>query len=273
MSEINKVEIWWYVLCIISVFNIGLWTLSFRSLLRNSNKYLPGIFKGRMIVIWLSFIYVSVCAFRSFFPRIDLERICLVDHWLSSVLLGRTVTTVAEICFIVQCALLLREAGINTENRFAVLISLALIPIIIVAEGFSWYASITTNYLASAIEESLWTMSGFLLLASFVSLWPNTKRKQRYFLSATILFAAGFLVFMMSIDVPMYWQRYLLDTASEKTYLSFWQGLQDVAVSYRVSFDWKVWSVEIPWMTLYFTLAVWVSIYLPHTVVVEKKQS
>lgn len=273
INGIRNVEIWWYVLSIISVFNIGIWVLSFRLLWRNSNKYSPDIFKGRVIIIWLSFIYVSVCAFRSFLPRIDLERICLVDHWLSSVLIGRTITTVAEICFITQCALLLREAGKNTENRFAVLISLALIPIIIIAEGFSWYASITTNYLASVIEESLWTMSGFLLISSFVTLWPHTNKIQRYFLSAAILFAAGFLAFMISVDIPMYWQRYLIDSASGKTYLSLWQGLQDVAVSYRVSFDWKVWRDEIPWMTLYFTLAVWTSIYLPHAVVIKKKQS
>lgn len=273
MSEINKVEIWWYMLSIISVLNIGLWTLSFRSLLRNRHQYLPDIFKGRVIIIWLSFIYVAVCAFRSILPRIDLDRICLVDHWLSSVLIGRTVTTVAEICFITQCALLLREAGLNTKNRFAVLISLSLVPIIIFAEGFSWYASITTNYLGSVIEESLWTMSGFLLMASFFSLWPHTNKMQRYFLSAAILFATGFIVFMIAIDVPMYWQRYVVDSASGKTYLSLWQGLQDAAVNYRVSFDWKLWSVEIPWMTLYFTLAVWVSIYLPHAVIIEKKQS
>jgi hypothetical protein len=273
MHEINKVEIWWYALSIISVLNIGLWSLSFRLLLRNRNKYLPDVFKGRVIIIWLSLIYVSVCAFRSFLPRIDLERLCLVDHWLSSVLIGRTITTVAEICFITQCALLLREAGINTENRFAVFIALLLVPIIIVAEVFSWYASITTNYLASVVEESLWTLSGFLLITSFLSLWPDSDRKERSFLSAFILFGLGFLVFMIFVDVPMYWQRYLLDSESAKIYLSLWQGLQDAAVNYRVSFDWNVWRSEIPWMTLYFTVAVWVSIYMPHAVIIGKKKT
>ena len=271
MNEINKVELWWYTLSAISVVNIGLWVFSFRALLRNSDHYLPEIFKRRMSIAWLSFIYVTVCAFRSFLPRIDLERISLVDHWLSSVLIGRSITTVAEICFITQCALLLREAGRNTANRFAVFISLVLIPVIVIAEGFSWYASITTHYLASVIEESLWTVSGLLLISSLVSLWPDTQRMQRYFLAAAIVFATGFLIFMIAVDVPMYWQRYLLDSDSGKTYLSLWQGLQDTAVNYRVSFDWDTWADEIPWMTLYFTAAVWVSIYLPHAVVIEKK--
>lgn len=125
--------------------------------------------------------------------------------------------------------------------------------------------------MASVIEESLWTISGFLLITSFVSLWPATKKIQRHFLSAAIVFAAGFLVFMITVDVPMYWQRYLIDSELGKTYLSLWQGLQDAAVNYRVDFGWKIWSDEIPWMSLYFTLAVWVSIYLPHAAVIEKK--
>jgi len=40
--------------------------------------------------------YVFGCAFRSFLPRAEV--ICLFDTWLSSVALGRTVATAAEIC-------------------------------------------------------------------------------------------------------------------------------------------------------------------------------
>ena len=268
----NKVEIWWYALSAISVFNIGLWVYSYRLLWRNSNKYLQDVFKGRVISIWLSFVYVSVCAFRSFLPRIDLERISLVEHWLSSVLVGRTITTFAEICFIAQCSLLLREAGNNTGNRFVVLVSMILIPLIVIAEGFSWYATLTTNYLSSVIEESLWAASGFLLIASLISLWPYADRVKRVFLITLLLIASGFLIFMVFIDVPMYWHRYLLDTEAGKNYLSLWQGLHDIYTNYRVSFDLDIWRDEIPWMTLYFTVAVWVSIYLPHAVIFSSKK-
>ena len=41
--------------------------------------------------------YVFGCAFRSFLPRADVQRICLFDTWLSSVFVGRTVATVAEL--------------------------------------------------------------------------------------------------------------------------------------------------------------------------------
>ena len=263
----NKVEIWWYALSAISVINIGLWVYSYRLLWRNSNKYLQDVFKGRVISIWLSFVYVSVCAFRSFLPRIDLERISLVEHWLSSVLVGRTITTFAEICFIVQCSLLLREAGKNTNNRFVVVLSIILIPVIIIAEVFSWYATLTTNYLSSVIEESLWAASGFILIVSLVSLWSYADRAKRAFLVSLLLITSGYLVFMVFVDVPMYWNRYLLDTESGKNYLSLWQGLHDISTNYRVSFDLEIWRDEIPWMTLYFTVAVWVSVYLPHAVI------
>lgn len=266
------VELWWYVLCVISIFNIGAWFFSYRILRQNSHGILPEILKGRIIIAWLSFVYVLVCAFRSFLPRIDLERIVLLDHWLSSVLIGRSLTTFAEVFFIAQCALLLREAGRVTDNRFVVLVSMILIPVIIIAEGFSWYASLTTHYLASVFEESLWAISGFFLIAGLISLWSNAGRVERLFLTTMILFASGFLAFMIIVDVPMYWERYLLDADSGKTYLPLWQGLQDMASNYRVSFDVAVWHDEIPWMTLYFTVAVWVSIFLPHAIVFSGKK-
>jgi hypothetical protein len=272
INGVKYVEIWWYALCIISIFNISAWFFSYKLLLQNRKKYLAEIFDGRIIIAWLSFVYVQVCAFRSFFPRIDLERICLVDHWLSSVLIGRTLTTFAEVFFIAQCALLLREAGRCTKDRFVVYVSLLLIPVIVIAEGFSWYASITTHYLASVFEESLWAVSGFLIIAGLVSLWSSADRTKRLFLITFVLFASGFLVFMLFVDIPMYWERYLLDYDSGKNYLMFMQGLQDVYSNYKVSFDLAVWRDEMPWMTLYFTVAVWVSICLPHAVVFSNKK-
>ena len=44
-------------------------------------------------------MYVGVCGYRSLFPRVDLERRCLWDTWLSAILLGRTAATIAELCF------------------------------------------------------------------------------------------------------------------------------------------------------------------------------
>jgi len=57
---------------------------------------------GVQLMLLLCAAYVFGCAFRSFLPRADVQRICLFDTWLSSVVVGRTVATVAEICFAVQ---------------------------------------------------------------------------------------------------------------------------------------------------------------------------
>lgn len=261
----SGVKVWWVALSIVAIFNVVAWFYSYTVFAQRKADFHPHSYKWRRVILWLSGIYVSGCAFRSVLPRIDLERLCLVDSWLSSMIVGRTVATFAEIAFIIQCAILLREAGTSVGDRLTIMISLVLIPFIIVAESFSWYAVISTHYLGSVLEESLWTLCGILLIASFISLWIRVTGVHRHFLTAMTLFAVGFVVFMVTVDVPMYWTRWQADLAAGAGYLSFKQGVFDTARSCTVSFKWQHWAQEIPWMTLYFTAAVWVSIYLAHT--------
>jgi len=190
----SGVEIWWIMLLIVSVMNIVVWIYTAIRFLRSKTTFLPDVYAGRVLILCLSGGYVLGCAFRSFLPRIDLERIVLVDTWLSSMLVGRTVATVAELCFIAQCAILLHEIGKEKNNNFAIYVSVALLPIIMIAEGFSWYAISSTHYFGSVVEESLWTIVGILLVSSFVSLWPDLKGKQRQFLAAMIVFGVVFLI-------------------------------------------------------------------------------
>lgn len=260
----TDVKSWWIFISILSFVNIGLWLVSL-SVFTNKKKTIhPNIYRGRRLILTLSGIYVLGCAFRSFLPRIDLERICLVNTWLSNMMVGRSVATLAELCFIAQCAILLREASTGLNDRFSLLVSFSLIPIIVIAEGFSWYAMLTTHYFGSVVEESLWTISGILLIASFVSLWPKVQRQHRWFLNAMILFGVGFVIFMLTVDIPMYWTRWQADMVAGVSYLTLQQGVMDAIRQCTVSFDIKNWQQEIPWMTLYFTVAVWVSIALTH---------
>jgi len=71
-------------------------------------------------------------------------------------------------------------------------------------------------------------------------------------------------LFMVSVDVPMYWARWDADLMAGINYLSISQGVLDASRACVVDFSWDIWRQEIPWMTLYFTLAVWVSISLAH---------
>lgn len=259
------VQIWWGFLWVVALLNILAWTASARMLARRHDHFFSAAHhRQRRWLLWLSGAYVAGCAFRSFLPRIDLERICLLQSGLSNMMLGRSVATVAELCFMAQCALLLHQAGSSTGNRLVIMISLLLLPIIVLAEGASWYAVLSTNYFGHVLENSIWTFSAVLLFASFTSLWPQSDRPQRQFLAAMMVFAIGYIAFMTTIDVPMYWSRWSVDVAAGTKYLSLAQGVLDASQQCVVSFDWTAWHEDIPWMTLYFTAAVWVSISLAH---------
>ena len=89
---------WWSFLRGVSLLNLGLLGLTAATQVWSVQLACAGI-------------YVGVCAFRSFWPRIDLERTVLVDHPLSAIPLGRTAATIAEVAFTVQLALFLTDAG------------------------------------------------------------------------------------------------------------------------------------------------------------------
>jgi hypothetical protein len=259
------VQIWWISLCVVAVLNIAAWIISARILASSHEHFFSAVkHRQRRWMMWLSAAYVAGCAFRSFLPRIDLERICLVQSELSNMMVGRSVATVAELCFIGQCALLLHQAGSSKGNRIVVMVSWLLIPLIVVAELSSWYAVLSTNYFGHVLENSIWTFSAVLLLASLYLLWPYSTRPQRHFLTAMMIFAIGYILFMVSVDVPMYWARWDADLVAGVNTLSLGQGILDASRACVVDFSWDVWHQEIPWMTLYFTLAVWVSISLAH---------
>src|SRR5262249_60193305 len=111
---------------------------------------------GLDLMLFLSAAYVFGCAFRSFLPRADVQRICLFDTWLSSVIVGRSVATVAEICFVMQWAIILPQLGTMTGAQTALTVAWVIVPLILIAGCFSWYAVLTRNYVGNAIEKSIW---------------------------------------------------------------------------------------------------------------------
>jgi hypothetical protein len=78
--------------------------------------------------------------------------------------------------------------------------------------------------------------------------------------------AAGvaYVVYMFGVDVPMYWARWVADQAHGRQYLSVAQGLVDASARWVVSHRWEDWRSEVVWMSLYFSVAVWLSIALVH---------
>lgn len=262
-QDLSLVHVWWYALCAIAILNLGLWAISSASFLRRRNRDLGG-YGQRWPHVLLSAGYVLGCAFRSVLPRADVQRICVYDSWLSSIVVGRSVATFAELCFAAQWALILRELSRDHAHETGALLARFVFPLIFVAELFSWYAVLSTSYLGNTVEQSIWTATVALIAVALVPLWRRSEGAQRRFLGLSIAGSVAFVGFMCTVDVPMYWTRWLADEASGRTYMTLAQGLHDVSTRWLVTYDFPTWREEMAWMTLYFSLAVWFSIALTH---------
>jgi hypothetical protein len=206
--------------------------------------------------------YVFGCAFRSLLPRADVQRICLFDTWLSSVVVGRSVATVAEIAFAAQWAIILHQLGAMTGAETTVNAALVIVPLILIAECFSWYAVLTTHYLGNAIENSIWAVAFFIAGIGLCRLLPEFDGEVRVILVVTIIGIAGYLAFLMTVDVPMYLSRWRAETGDGSKLLGPLEGLRDVSTRWVVTHDLAEWKDEIAWMSLYFSAAVWASLAL-----------
>jgi hypothetical protein len=152
-------------------------------------------------------------------------------------------------------------------------ISWLVVPLIAVAEMCSWYAVLTTCYLGNAIEESIWALSATLLIVGCLALWCQRRAARGPFLAAALVLGVAYVVFMCTVDIPMYASRWQADEAVGREYLSLSQGLQDAWSRRVVTFDWEAWQAEIPWMSLYFSVAVWWSLALVHAPLVRRAAS
>ena len=255
-----SVKAWWLALSAVSVVNICAWLLAGVVPVRRTASD-PALATRRRQLL-LSAPFVFGCAFRSVFPRADVQRICLVESWLSSVAVGRTVATIAELCFAAQCALLLRVYAVQARAPLALGISRVMVPLIAMAETFSWYAVVTTNYLGNTLEESTWGLVAMLLIIGLASARPRLRGSIRAFAGQAIWICAGYVVFMFTIDVPMYFGRWRADQAAGAHYLPLAAGVRDATSRWLVTFRIEDWRWEMLWMSLYFSFGVWISVSL-----------
>jgi hypothetical protein len=257
----NPLAWWWGVLTLVSGANIAIWFLLYRQLHEAPTGSL-GSRSGTELMLLLCAAYVFGCAFRSFLPRADVQRICLFDTWLSSVVVGRSVATVAEICFAAQWAIILHRLGTMTGTDTTLNAAAVIVPLILIAEAFSWYAVLTTNYLGNAIENSIWAVAFFVVGVGLCRLLPAFDGPVRVVLAVAISGIAGYLAFLMTIDVPMYLSRWRAGVADGSRLLRPIEGLRDVSTRWVVTHDLAEWKDEMAWMSLYFSAAVWASLAL-----------
>ncbi len=257
----NPVTWWWGLLTLVSGVNIAVWFALYHQLHQPPTGGL-GRMAGIEIMLLLCAAYVFGCAFRSFLPRADVQRICLFDTWLSSVVVGRSVATVAEIAFAAQWAIILYQLGTMTGSDTTVNAAWVIVPLILIAECFSWYAVLTTHYLGNAIENSIWAVAFFIVGIGLCRLLPEFDGEVRVILVVTIIGIAGYLAFLMTVDVPMYLNRWRIEIGGGSKLLKPLEGLRDVSTRWIVTHDLAEWKEEIAWMSLYFSAAVWASLAL-----------
>lgn len=257
----NPVARWWTLLTLVSGANIAIWLLLYREFHTGLASRFTSSSSTELMLL-LSAAYVFGSAFRSLLPRADVQRVCLFDTWLSSVVVGRSVATLAELCFAAQWTIVLLRLGTMTGSDTTLNVAFAILPLILIAEGFSWYAVLTTNYLGTAIENSIWALTFGAIGIALARLVPDFDGSVRIALAIACVGIAGYLIFLLTVDVPMYVSRWRDKAANGSRLLRPLEGLRDASTRWVVTRDFAAWKDEIAWMSLYFSAAVWSSLAL-----------
>jgi hypothetical protein len=248
----RKALSWWRALCVLAGANVCLWLIAC--------WIGPGANPYAKWHLALSGVYVMVCAYRSVLPRIDLERRVLVDSPLSSIMLGRSAATVAEICFAVQLGLgvhqLAGQAGLPTVQLAAWGIPVFMT----LAQAFCWHSVLTLNHITQAVESLLWaagfSMTGVLLAVVAGHSGGGVQTTAIVGLVGSL----GFVTYVLAIDAPMYLRRYRECRANGPCYLSLASGARDAMHRRVPSRQWAAWKEDALWLTPYFSLGAWSSI-------------
>lgn len=229
------------------------------------------LFALRRVLLWTrppslpsrcAMIFTLVCAFRSFLPRVDAERVCMFDHPLSWPFWGRSLATVAEISFgVLESRWWGARVAALGYPRLARVGSTVAALAMAVAQVWCWMGVVSKNNLYHAVEEALWLLSHvMLLLASIAVLLLSTVKADK--IRRQLLLHAAFLVpynlYMLLLDVPMYLHKY---RTHPDRYLGVLEGLLDSMSCQVITRDFDVWRGEVLWLGGYFSLAVWAALY------------
>jgi hypothetical protein len=123
---------------------------------------------------------------------------------------------------------------------------------------------LTTSNLGHVFEETLWGLCAAALVASLLLVWPRCNRELKPALAAAATVGVAYVFYMFQVDVPMYWTRWLAESAHSQVPLTLAQGLLDASQRWTVTHRWTDWQAEVVWMSMYFSVAVWLSISLIH---------
>lgn len=242
--------LWWIFLFSISILNILYMMLQYPKI--NTT------FIYKMYL--LAFIYVIVNSIRAIWLRIDIERICFFDSILSSPLFGRIIATIAEICYILLILLIYNKIinRIYHNNNLTIILYIILLGIFL-AELLSWKGCLSTNQKFNVLEESIWTLCAFILgILTLIILFNEKNNKIKNLLYIVLLTIICYVIFMITVDIPMYDNR----CKNKTQFTSLMASIYDMAKCKKISKDLKDWKEDMAWFTGYFTLGSWSSIGL-----------
>ena len=279
MKSNNVVLGWWTFLIIISIFNI-----LFISIYAFTHK----LNNKQFIIFVFAFIFSIVCAIRAFYPTKYTEKTCFLKTKYYTPFVIRVLATIAEIAYILLFVYVfiyiikniktITNINLDYLKKYVYIV----IPIIILAEVFSWLGSITEYQLWNVSEEVLWFLSSIILIVISLYILNNIKhiktskiRSIYYLLSGIVPVATIFATFMIVVDIPMYIQRWVKGEKIESKTIH--QIFNEFKSKHRKNFDNKIndfrqckkvdkslntWKQEMPWLTGYFTIGVWTTFVL-----------
>ena len=265
---------WWFLQALTQFFNL----IVLSKIIASKNEK-PSNYAHKQK--WLCFVYTCACFIRAVWPRKNLDRQCFFNTFINTMVVGRTLATIGELCFISQmkhafialskdlCKL---GRGDPSTHKLIQDIASATWWFIVVAQTCCWIC-VTTGYTAwSAVEESIWTICfAFFWLSAlyfrFLVISKNENLHREFKMSRillnTFLFCTTiYLIFMITIDVPMYINLVSQYEKEGRKYISFVEGLITGTSCNKVSKKFSDWWTEARWQTPYFTFAVWVSLAL-----------
>lgn len=257
-DDVQKTVLWWRLLRGVAVFNLGAWL--------GTAAWVSSEDGAVRAQLGLSLVYVLVCGFRSFWPRIDLERTCIVDSPVSSMVAGRSAATVAEVCFATQVGLLVALVGSAAGVGWVAALGPVVVVLLSVAQVCCWWSVLTLSHLGHAVEESIWAVVFALVGGALWVCAPELEGVLGVVPWVGVPLCLGYVVFMGLVDVPMYVGRWREGRRTGRRTLGLRAGLHDALHRRHPTRSWAVWRPEVAWLTGYFSGAVWVSLALVHLV-------
>ena len=268
---------WWSCMAIVSTFNLSL-------LVRTLHRYHCQQHHRWTRRSVAAILFTLVGTYRSTFPRIDVPKICWFPTPINWIFYGRCAACCAEIAWTYQFCAVTKMVGLAlNQNKRSTIVGYMVMAMAIIAEGCSWTNLITTNNIYAVYEQGLWSLL-FLVLGVHLFLLVRTWNANTATVSlqttattidttataeeeATDIFRYKCLVALlcgMGIEqgyeaIGLYLPRYNSDEMNHVVYNG---TLQELFSCHIVSQNVSSWINDVGWMTGYFSVGVWSSIWM-----------